>query len=96
MLRGVGFRNVLLCGACKESVQLSMFSLSVHHMITRAKNFFDYMKQILSLEAFEAFNYCSIFDKAVFCLGEKKGTVNPEIFVYENLRNINFRVKKFS
>ena len=37
------------------------------------------MKQILTLEAFEAFNYSSIFDKAVFCLGEKQGMlINDE------------------
>ena len=37
------------------------------------------MKQVLTLEAFEAFNYSSIFDKAVFCLGEKQGTlINDE------------------
>ena len=30
------------------------------------------MKHILTLEAFKAFNHNSIFDKAVFCLGEKQ------------------------
>ena len=32
------------------------------------------MKQILTLEAFKAFNYSSTFGKAVLCLGEKQGT----------------------
>ena len=35
-------------------------------------NFLDYTKQILTPEAFEAFDHSSIFDKAVFCLGEKQ------------------------
>ena len=38
------------------------------------------MKQILTLEAFEAFNY-SIFDKAVFCLGEKQGMLTNDDFL---------------
>ena len=39
----------------------------------------DYMKQVLTSEAFEAFIHGSIFDKAVFCLGEKQGIlVNDE------------------
>ena len=33
------------------------------------------MKQILTLEAFEIFNHSNIFDKVVFCLGKKQGTV---------------------
>ena len=33
------------------------------------------MKQILTLEALEAFNCSSIVDKTVFCLGEKQGMV---------------------
>ena len=31
------------------------------------------MKQILTPEAFKAFNHSSIFNKAVFCLGEIQG-----------------------
>ena len=38
----------------------------------RDKSFLDYLKQVL-LDAFEAFLHSSIFDKAVFCLGEKQG-----------------------
>ena len=37
------------------------------------------MKQILTPEAFKAFIHSSIFNKAVFCLGEKQGMlVNDE------------------
>ena len=37
------------------------------------------MKQILTLEGFKPFNHSSIFNKAVFCLGEKQGMlVNNE------------------
>ena len=58
---------------------LSIFFLSVHHTIPRDKMFLDYMKQVLTSEAFEAFIHSSIFDKAVFCLGEKQGMlVNDE------------------
>ena len=38
---------------------------------TQRQNFLDYMKQILTLGAFKAFNHSSIFNKDVFCLGEK-------------------------
>ena len=50
-----------------------MFFLRVPHKIPRDKIFFNCMKQILSPEAFEAFNYSNIFDKAVLCSGEKQG-----------------------
>ena len=60
MLMGVGLRNALLVGLVRSL--LSMFFLSVDHTIPRDR-FFDYMKQIPTLEAFEAFNYSSIFDK---------------------------------
>ena len=43
------------------------------------------MKQILTLEAFEAFNHSNIFDKAVFCLGEKQGMlINDECSSWYN------------
>ena len=43
------------------------------------------MKQILTLEAFKAFNHSSIFDKSVFCLGEKQGTlINDECSSWYN------------
>ena len=40
------------------------------------------MKQVLAPEAFEGFIHSSIFDNAVFCLGEKQGMlVNDECTV---------------
>ena len=44
------------------------------------------MKQILTtLEAFQAFNDSSIFDKSVFCLGEKQEMLmNDECSSYYN------------
>ena len=49
------------------------------------QNFLVYIKQVLTPEAFEAFNHRSIFDKAVFCLGEKQGTlVNDECSSWYN------------
>ena len=43
------------------------------------------MKQILTPEAFEAFKHSSIFDKAVFCLGEKQGMlINDECSSWYN------------
>ena len=39
----------------------------------------NYIKQVLTSEAFEAFYYSSIFDKAVFCLDQKQGMlINDE------------------
>ena len=38
-----------------------------------------YLRQVLTLDALEAFNHGSILDKAVFCLGKKRGMlVNDE------------------
>ena len=43
------------------------------------------MKQVLTSEAFETFTHGSIFDKAVFCLGEKQGMlVNDECSSWYN------------
>ena len=43
------------------------------------------MKQVLTQEAFEAFSHSSIFDKAVFCSGDKQGTfVNNEYSSWYN------------
>ena len=50
---------------------LSMFFLECASYDSQRQNFWDYMKQVLTSEAFEAFVHGSIFDKAVFCLGEK-------------------------
>ena len=52
--------------------------LSVEHVVfecasydSQRQNFFNYIKQILTPEALEAFIHSSIFGKAVFCLGKK-------------------------
>ena len=47
---------------------LSMFFLSVNDMILRDKIF----------GVYEAFNHSRIFDKAVFCLGEKQGYASKQ------------------
>ena len=39
---------------------------------SQRQNFLDYMKEICTLEAFEAFIHNSIVNKGVFCLGENK------------------------
>ena len=76
-LKGVGPKNVIIVGLVRSP--LRMYFLSMHHMIPRDKIFLDYTRQILTLEAIEAFNHCSIFDKAAFCLGEKQGMlINDE------------------
>ena len=42
-------------------------------------NFFDYLRQVLTSDAFEAFSHGSIVDKALLCLGQKQGMlVNHE------------------
>ena len=70
--------------ASKESVEHVVFECASYD--SQRQKFFDYiMKQILTPEAFEAFNHNSIFDKLVFCLGEKQGTlVNAECSSWYN------------
>ena len=47
--------------------------------------FVDYLKQVLLPDALETFLHSSIFDKAVFCLGEKLGMlVNDECSSWYN------------
>ena len=59
------------CGACKESVEHVLFECSSYG--SQRQNFNEYWKQALRVEEFEAFPRSSIFEKAVFCLGEKPG-----------------------
>ena len=67
------------CGAYKYIVVCSARSFCVCIIWFPATNFLDYTKQVLTPEAFAAFNHSSIFDKAVFYLGEKQGMlVNNE------------------
>ena len=54
---------------------MSTSFLSVTHTIPRDETFFDYLKQVLTPKAFEAFTQSSIFDKTIFCLGEKRGVL---------------------
>ena len=68
------------------------FKESVEHVLLECASydsqrqfFVYYTKQILTLNAFEAFNYSSIFDKMVFCLGEKQGMlINNECSSWYN------------
>ena len=77
MLRGVGLRNVLIVGLVRNLVDHVLFECASYD--SQRQFFSDSMRQILTLEAFEAFIHSSIFDKAVFCLGEKQGMlVNDE------------------
>ena len=39
-------------------------------MIPREK---DFLKQVLTPKAFQVFHHSGVFDKLVFCLGEKQG-----------------------
>ena len=64
-----GYQECPKCGACKESVEHVLLECASYD--TQRENFFDYKKQILTLEALKSFYYSSIFNKAVFCLGEK-------------------------
>ena len=59
------------CGACKESVEHVLFECASYD--SQRQIFLNHMKQILTQETFEVFNNSSIFNKAVFCLGEKQG-----------------------
>ena len=38
-------------------------------------NFLDYLKQVLLSDAFENFILCRVFDKVLFCIGEKQGMI---------------------
>ena len=59
------------CGACKESVEHVLFECTSYD--SQCQKFLDSLKQILLPDAFEAFLNSSIFDKSVFCLGERQG-----------------------
>ena len=75
--KGGGAQECPTCGVCKESVVHVLFECVTYD--SQRQNFLDYMKQVLTPEAFKPFNHSSIFDKAVFCLGEKQGMmINDE------------------
>ena len=71
VLRGKGSKYVLVVRLVRSL--LSIFFLSVHHSILRRK-ILNYLKCVLTLKTVEAFLDSSIFNKAVFCLGEQQGT----------------------
>ena len=69
----MGPRNALLVHTVGlVRILLNMSFLSVHHAIPR-HNFWDYLRQVLTLDALEAFRYGSILDKSVFSLSQKQG-----------------------
>ena len=45
--------------------------------------FWDYLKQVLPPDTFEAFLFASIFDKTAFCLGEKQGKLRKPLYTSE-------------
>ena len=58
---------------CKESHEHVLLECVMYCMNPTDKLFLPiYMKQIITAGAFKAFNYSSIFDKAVLCLGKNK------------------------
>ena len=68
---GGGPRECPNCGACKESVEHALFECASYD--SQGLIFWDYLKEVFPLDAFEAFLHGSIFDKTEFCLGEKQG-----------------------
>ena len=72
MLIGVGRRSVIIVGLVRNPLTMVFLSIHVNHMIPRDELFVDWLKQVLLPDVFEAFVCSSIFDKAVFCLGQNK------------------------
>ena len=70
-VKGGGSQECPNCGACKKFVEHVLFECASYN--SQRQNILDYMKQILTLEALEAFNHSSIFDKVVFFLGDQQG-----------------------
>ena len=59
--------------------RLNIYFLNVHHTILK-HNFYDYLKQVLLPDVFQAFIHHRVFDKIVFCLGEKQGMIVNDNF----------------
>ena len=71
------------CGACKESVGHVLFECASYD--SQRLDLLDYLKTVLSLGAFKAFLCGSIFDKTVFCLGERQRVlINDEYSSWYN------------
>ena len=68
-----GSQECPICGDCKESVEHVLFECPSYD--SQRQIFLRYLKQVLIPEAFDTFFHSSIFDKTVFCLGEKQGIV---------------------
>ena len=67
----------------KETFEHVLFECVSYN--SQRQHFFDYIKQILTPVAFKTFIHNSVFDKAVFCLGEKQGMlVNDECSSWYN------------
>ena len=66
MLRRVGLRNIIIVGLVRSP--LSRFFLSVNDRNPKDKIF----------GLYKAFNHSRIFDKAVFCFGEKQGYLSKQ------------------
>ena len=65
------------CGAIKESIEHFFFECASYD--SQRQKIFSYLKQVLSPDVFDAFLHSSVFDKVLFCLGERKGLlVNDE------------------
>ena len=61
-----------------------MYFLSVHHD-SQTIDFLDYLKKVFPPDAFKAYLCGSVFDKIVFCLGEKQDVlVNNECSSWYN------------
>ena len=75
MLSVMGHRKHPNCGTCKELIEHIHFECASYDTQILILN---YMKEVLPLNTFQAFHGC-LFDKTVFCLGEKQGMfVNDE------------------
>ena len=58
------------CGACKEFVEHVLFGCASYD--SQRLDFKNYLKTVLPSDAFEIFLRGTIFDKATFCLEERK------------------------
>ena len=67
--KGGGSQECTNCGACKESVENVLFECASYD--SQRQIFFDYNEANPYSGRIPSFNYISIFDKSVFCLGEK-------------------------
>ena len=62
------------CVALEESVEHNLFDCVSYD--SQRQKFLEFLKQVLPLKDFDAFLRSSVFDKALFCLGEMKGYVS--------------------